>query len=133
MSERSALQQWLALEHEAIWLLPLVGARFGELTRLSRRTRDAHLVARDELLQRLHDAGADPVATALSYEVGPLKTVAQAKKAVRSVETRVAAAALGLVGEMAGDERVFASTALRRAAMTQLDWGGAPTAFPGLP
>ena len=133
MSERSALQQWLALEHEAIWLLPLVGARFGELTRLSRRTRDAHLVARDELLQRLHDAGADPVATALSYEVGPRKTVAQAKKAVRSVETRVAAAALGLVGEMAGDERVFASTALRRAAMTQLDWGGAPTAFPGLP
>jgi len=64
------------------------------------------------------------VATALSYEVGPLKTVAQAKKAVRSVETRVAAAALGLVGEVEGEDRVFANTALRRAALTELDWGG---------
>jgi hypothetical protein len=133
MTAISAMQKWLALEHEAVWLYPLVGARFGELTRLSRRTRDAHLVTRDKLLERLHDAGAEPVATALSYEVGPLSTAAEAQKAARSVETRIAAACLGLVGEVEGDARDFATSSLRRAALTDLDWGGTPTAFPGLP
>lgn len=133
MSAISATQKWLALEHEAVWLLPLVGARFGELTRLSRRTRDAHLVTRDDLLQRLHDAGAESVATALSYDVGPLTTVDEARKAVRRVQARVAAAALALVGETSGETRDFATSSLRQAALAELTWGAAPTAFPGLP
>lgn len=133
MTSISAMQKWLALEHEAIWLCPLVGARFDGLTNLSRSTREAHLVTRDDLLQRLHDAGADPVATALSYDIGPLTSVAQARTAVRSVETRIAAACLALVGEASGEVRDFATSSLRRAALTDLSWGGPPRAFPGLP
>ncbi len=133
MTAVTAMQQWLAVEHEAVWLYSLVGGRFRELTRQSRRTRDAHLVTRDELLDRLHKAGAEPVATGLSYDVGALSTTVEARKAVRGVEGKIAAATLGLVGESSGETRDFATKALRRAALTDLDWGGAPTAFPGLP
>lgn len=133
MTAVSAMQQWLAVEHEAVWLYSLVGARFSSLTDQARRTRDTHLVARDDLLDRLHKAGAEPVATGLSYDVGPLKTQDEARKAVRDVEGRIAAATLALVGEASGVTRDLATKALRRAALTDLTWGGAPVAFPGLP
>ena len=127
------MQNWLALEHEAIWLLPIAGARFDELNDLAHRTQDAHLIARDELLERIHRAGSDPVATALAYDVGPFKTIAEARAAVRQVESRIAAACLTLVGEVSGDDRTHATKSLRRAALAELAWGGKPTAFPGLP
>lgn len=133
MSAISAMQKWLALEHEAVWLLPLVGARFDELTKLSRRSYDAHVATRDELLERLHQAGADPVATALAYDVGPPKKTNEARTAVRSVETRIAAAALTLVGEVQDKSRTFATSSVRQAALAELAWGGEPKAFPGLP
>ncbi len=133
MTAISAMQKWLALEHEAVWLLPVVGARFPQLTALSRSALEAHLTTRDELLGRLHQAGADPVATALTYAVGPTTTEAEARAAVRRIESHVAAACLTLVGEVSGQDRDFATTSLRQAALVDLDWGGAPTAFPGLP
>lgn len=133
MTTVSAMQRWLAIEHEAVWLHALVGARFRKLTTRARRTRDAHLVVRDELLSRLDEAGASAVATQLTYDVGALTTEDQARKAVRDVESRIAAAALHLVGEASGETRDFATKGLRRAALTALDWGGAPDAFPGLP
>ncbi len=133
MSAVSAMQRWLAIEHEAVWLCALVGARFRELTTQSRRSRDAHLVTRDGLLARLHDAGADPVGTGLSYDVGPVTTLDEAREAVRRVESKIAAACLGLVAEVSGKDRDFATAALRKAALSDLDWVGAPAAFPGLP
>ena len=133
MTTVSAMQNWLALEHEAVWLHPLVGARFVDVIMLSRRTREAHLVTRDNLLARLREAGAEPVATALAYDVGPLTNVAEARIAVRRVETRIAAACLTLVGEASGELRDFATSSLRRAALDELAWGGPPRAFPGLP
>lgn len=133
MTAVSAMQSWLALEHEAVWLLPLVGARFDTLTEASRRSWGEHLVSRDALLQRLRTAEADPVATALSYDVGPLTSVAEARAAVRGVEKRLASAALSLVGEVDGTDRTFATRAVRRAALAELAWGGSPAAFPGLP
>lgn len=133
MTTVTAMQTWLAVEHEAVWLYAMVGARFRELTRQSRRLRETHLAARDELLDRLHQSGAEPVATELSYDVGPLTTADQARKALRGIEGKIAAASLGLVGESSGETREFATKALRRAALTDLEWGGAPTAFPGLP
>lgn len=132
MSATTAMQDWLALEHEAVWLLPITGARFDELTELSRRTQDAHLITRDNLLERIHRSGADPVATALAYDVGPLRTIAEARAAVRKVESRIAAACLALVGEVSGDDRTFATTSLRQVALTQFSWGAEPQAFPGL-
>ncbi len=133
MNATTVMQNWLALEHEAIWLLPIAGARFDELNDLAHRTQDAHLATRDELLERIHRTGTDPVATALAYDVGPLKTIAAAREAVREVESRIAAACLALVGAVSGDDRTFATKSLRRAALAELAWGGEPQAFPGLP
>lgn len=133
MNPTAAMQNWLALEHEAIWLLPIAGARFDELNDLGHRTQDAHLNTRDDLLERIHRTGANPVATALAYDVGPLTTIAEAQAAVRDVESRIAAACLTLVGQVSGDDRTFATKSLRRAALAELAWGGEPTAFPGLP
>ena len=47
MTAISAMQNWLALEHEAIWLLPVVGARFDELGEILDILLDFHLSCRN--------------------------------------------------------------------------------------
>lgn len=132
MTPTDAVQGWLALEHEAVWLYPVIGARHDTLSRSARRSYDAHRNARDGLLARLNRAGAEPVAVALSYDVGSLKTAADARAVARRLERRIEAACLTLAGVSEADERASATASLRRAALAELTWGGRPAAFPGL-
>ena len=60
MSAEKARQDWLALEHEAIWLHSLVGARFPALTPRARASYAAHRTVRDRLLVTLRQAGVEP-------------------------------------------------------------------------
>ncbi|MEA2168131.1 MAG: hypothetical protein QOF76_1431 [Solirubrobacteraceae bacterium] len=133
MTSNESLQKWLALEHEAVWFYAQVGGRFDALAGAARIAYAAHVGAREVLLARLHRAGVEPVGTQLAYGVGTLRTPADARKFARSLESRVAAACLTLVGVVEGQDREFATTALRRAALAQLTWGARPSAFPGLP
>ncbi|MEJ7636176.1 DUF4439 domain-containing protein [Aeromicrobium sp.] len=133
MTSAEALQDWLAIEHEAVWLYPVIGARFDDLANRARRSYALHRNLRDRLLARLDDLGVEPVATALTYDVGPLRTKAQALSQARRVERDVAAACLTLTGESSGELRAFATRELRRAALAELAWGAQPRAFPGLP
>jgi hypothetical protein len=133
MTSDEALQQWLALEHEAVWFYAVAGGRFAPLATPARAAYTAHVGAREALLERLHRIGVEPVATALAYGVGRLRTTGDARKIARDLESRIAAACLTLVGVVEGDDREFATTALRRAALAELTWGGRPSAFPGLP
>lgn len=133
MTRTSALQAVLALEHEAVWLYPVIGAKHDRLAEGARASYDAHRSARDGLLARLDRLGVEPVGTALAYDITGLRTPTAARRSARRLEQRIAAGCLTLVGVTEGDERTFAVAGLRRAALAELAWGGKPTAFPGLP
>lgn len=127
------LQKWLALEHEAVWLYPVIGARFGALTKLARTSFEAHRDTRDDLIVRLQTLGVEPVGTELSYDVGPLTTPAEARAAARALESSICAACLALVGVSEDTMRTYAIRGLTRGARAELTWGAQPQAFPGLP
>ena len=46
MTRLDDLQTWLALEHEAVWLYGMIGARVDGLARPARTSYDAHRVVR---------------------------------------------------------------------------------------
>lgn len=134
MTATEALQGWLELEHETVWLYPVIGAQFGQLAERARKSHDAHLRTRDHLLNRLRVLQLEPAPSKLSYAVGPLRTPEQAIRMARRLEQAVAAACLTFVGETSDqDDQKYAITRLRRAAEAELTWGGLPRAFPGLP
>ena len=128
-----ALQRWLALEHEAVWLYPVIGARFDALTKTARTSFEAHRDTRDDLIARLRTMGVEPVATQLSYDVGPLANPAEAKEAARVLESSISAACLAMVGVTEDALRKYAIRGLTKAARAELAWGAQPQAFPGLP
>lgn len=133
MTTTEATQGWLALEHEAVWLYPVIGARFDGLAARARRSDGRHRSARDRLLARLHDIGVEPVSARLSYDLGPMRNAAQARRAARGLESRIAAACLALAGDSTTDDsQAYAIEGLRQAALAELSWGGRPRAFPGL-
>ena len=128
-----ALQAWLALEHEAVWLYPVIGARFDDLTKTARTSFESHRDVRDELLTRLRAQGVEPVGTELSYDAGPLTSPAEARKAAQALEAGISAACLALVGVTEDALRQYAIRSLTRSARAELTWGAEPHAFPGLP
>ena len=125
------LQVWLALEHEAVWLYGLIGAREETLAKPARTSYDAHRVARDRLRAVVHDLGAQPVGPALTYG-DAVDSPSSARSAASDVERRISAACLTLFGHAGRDGRGLAMTGLRRAALAGLDWGADVRAFPGL-
>lgn len=133
MTPVEALQAWLALEQEAVWFYPVVGARLDDLVDRATSSYEAHRDVRDELSSRLRALGAQPAAAALTYDVGPLTTTAQAQAAAQSLEGRIAAACLVLAGVAEDGLRRYAVRGVRTAALAQQTWGAAPAAFPGLP
>jgi hypothetical protein len=133
MTPTEALQAWLALEHEAVWLYPVVGARVDGLVKPARTSFAAHRDTRDALVGRVRSMGADPVAAALGYDVAPPTSAAQGRAAAQSLEARISAATLTLAGVAEGDLRRYAVAALRTSALAEQTWDAAPRAFPGLP
>ena len=133
MTSTETLQDWLALEHEAVWVYPVIGARFDALAGRARTSYGKHRDLRDQLLSRLHQMDVEPVPTELSYDVGQLRTKANAIAAARRIERDIAAVCLTLAGDSTGDLRTYATAGLRRAALAEIAWGAQPDAFPGLP
>ena len=133
MTPDQALQAWLALEHEAVWMYPVVGARVDSLVKSARASFSAHRDTRDALVGRLRSRGTTPVATALGYDVGPITTSDEARAAAQSLEARISTAVLNLAGVAEGTLRTYAVTSLRTSALAEQTWGSAAKAFPGLP
>jgi hypothetical protein len=126
------LQAWLALEHEAVWLYGLIGARVDNLARPASTSYDAHRAARDRLRKQVDDAGGQPVGPALTYGDDRIDSAKDARAAASNVEERIAAACVTVFGTAGQDGRRFAMSGLRRAALAALDWGAPVRAFPGL-
>ena len=132
MTRLDDLQAWLALEHEAVWLYGLIGARVDNLARPASTSYDAHRAARDRLRKQVDDAGGQPVGPALTYGDDRIDSAKDARTAASNVEERIAAACVTVFGTAGQDGRRFAMSGLRRAALAALDWGAPVRAFPGL-
>jgi uncharacterized protein DUF4439 len=131
MTRLDDLQSWLALEHEAVWLYGLIGARVNGVAKSASTSYDAHRLARDRLIALVDRGGGQPVGPALTYGAG-VDTPKDARAAASSVEERIAAACITVFGRADTDGRRFAMSGLRRAALAALDWGAPVRAFPGL-
>lgn len=133
-----ALQQALAAEHAAVWVLGFLAARVsqGEQPALAAQLADlfrAHRTARDALVSRIAARGADPVASEIDYSVdSPAQTPDQLRAVARRIEERVTRTYGAVVGGTAGRDRRLAVDALQAGAVRQLSLGARPTDLPGL-
>ena len=132
MTRLDDLQSWLALEHEAVWLYGLIGARVDGLAKSARTSYDAHRLVRDRLIALVDQAGGRPAGPALTYGDGRVDSPKDARAAASHVEERIAAACVTMFGRADSDGRRFAMSGLWRAALAALDWGAPVRAFPGL-
>jgi hypothetical protein len=130
--ELQALQSWLALEHEAVWLYGQIGARVPDLAQAARTSYDAHRTERDRLLTVVHDVGATPAGPQLTYGDELVSSAKAARKAAADLEQRICAACVTVVGVAGRSGRVRATAGLRAAALAAIDWHAPPQAFPGL-
>lgn len=126
-----ALQRRLALEHEAVWLASLAAGRFDAVRDDARTALRRHQRSRDALLARVSAAGATPVGPQPSYGTVPA-SADEARDRLATTATRLCSATLPLVTLGTTTERQEALAALRASALEAVDWGTAPTAFPGL-
>lgn len=128
----SGLQGCLALEHEAIWVYAYLGARITGVDAAAHRAFGNHRRSRDALITMLGGPQSAQPGPRADYEVLAVKNVEQARAVAQSLEAKSAAAYLSLVGSSEGEDREFAVNTLRKAALATLDWGGKPSAYPGL-
>ena len=137
-SPTDALQTALAAEHAAVYVFGVLGAQTSEsaqpklwadLLVAFRR----HRAARDELVRRITQAGAEPVAAAPSYALP--NAVANPDQVVRAAlvtEHRATQTYGTLVSETLGGNRTWAIDALDESAVRQLRFRGRPEIFPGV-
>lgn len=126
-----ALQRRLALEHEAVWLASLVAGRFPALRDTASEALVRHRRSRDSLIARVATAGATPVGPQASYGTTP-SSAEDARRRLAHLSDRLCTATLPLVTLGGTGDRREALASLRASALEAVDWGAAPSAFPGL-
>ena len=138
MKPAEALQVTLAAEHAAVHVYGVIGGRLpGSEERTAERFRsayEAHRGRRDQLRSLIADSGATPRPAAVAYRVDTRsRDPLQLLRVARQTEQRCAAVYAQLVGSSTGRQRRWAVQALTDAALRQLELGGTPSAYPGLP
>lgn len=133
-----ALQQTLAAEHAAIFVLAALGGRASSLppsplrTGLDRAYAD-HVQRRDELRTLVSDGGGEPVAAEPAYRLpDPLESAAQIAAEALRVEQACATTYAALVAASTDEQRRWALDALVATAVGEAAFGGPPQALPGL-
>ena len=138
MTDVEALQQTLAAEHAALWVLGALGGRASTLPAVPLRTAltaayDDHLARRDHLRTVLQAAGEHPVAAEPAYRLpSPLTTRDQIQAEALRVQRACVTTYAALVAATAGSDRRWAVDAMAETALTEAAFGGRPQALPGL-
>jgi hypothetical protein len=138
VSEVEALQQVLAAEHAAVYVLGVLGGRAAQLPapvlRAAIGTAYAvHDGRRDLLASMITDAGAQPVPSEPAYAVTRhLGTVGQVAAAALRVERRCLTTYGALVAVGTGASRRWAVGALLETVTSELAFGGPPEPLPGI-
>ncbi len=139
MTVLDALQATLADEHAALYTYGVLGARtsqatspalFETLTSGYRR----HRARRDQLQLMVRDAGGDPVAAEVAYDLdGSLLRPPQVERAAADLETASVEVLLALVAQSTGPVREWALTEATWSAVWRLQLGGTAETWPGAP
>jgi len=134
-SALTALQAALAAEEAAVYGYGVIGAQLSGGSRDRAAASMAEHQARERLLQqRISAAAATPAVAAPGYELPfPVDGQASAVRLAALLEDRLAAVYANGVQATAGPLRGALASALQRSALDALAWGGAGSAFPGLP
>ncbi|GAB3259022.1 hypothetical protein GCM10027425_20950 [Alteromonas gracilis] len=137
MTPEETIQQTLAGEHAALYVLGVCAAQTSRSTQVELWTRlDAawreHRTARDELTARLERLGRQPVAAEPAYALpGAVDTPAAVQALARSLEQRMAGTYAGHVAGTVAADRRWGAEALTRSAIRLLWFRGAPEILPG--
>ncbi|MCW2854697.1 MAG: hypothetical protein JWR52_312 [Marmoricola sp.] len=137
MKTIDALQAALAGEHAAVYLTGVLGAQASSSRQhaLYAVLVDAyreHRRRRDELTVFIHDLGAVPVASDVTYDLpAQMTTAAELNDAALQLERRIAKTYGQLVENTAGAQRRWALVALNEVAVRQVEFRGTPEMFPG--
>lgn len=130
-----ALQAALAGQYAAIYAYGRAGGRLvddqAQAEALARS--DEHRVDRDQLRAWLVADGQQPQPPAPAYQLpGPVRTPAQARELLATVELRLIPVLTELVADQLDDPRRlrWAIRQIRRAALSAQSWGAAGQAFP---
>lgn len=139
MTVLDALQATLADEHAALYTYGVLGARtsqatspalFETLTSGYRR----HRARRDQLQLMVRDAGGDPVAAEVAYDLdGSLLRPPQLERAAADLEAASVEGLLALVAQSTGSVREWALTEATWSAVWRLQLGGTAETWPGAP
>ena len=139
MTVLDALQASLADEHAALYTYGVLGARtsqassptlFETLTSGYRR----HRARRDQLQLMVHDAGGEPVAAEVAYDLdGSLLRPPQLERAAADLEAASVEGLLALVAQSTGSVREWALTEATWSAVWRLQLGEAAETWPGAP
>ncbi len=134
-----SLQQTLAAEHAAIYVLAALGGRASSLPPPSPlraaldAAYDAHVARRDELRSMISAAGDDPVAAETAYRLPrPLTSRTQIAAEALRVERACVTTYAALVAATVDAERRWAIDALVTTAVGELSFGGGPEPLPGV-
>jgi hypothetical protein len=131
-----ALQDALAAEHAAVWVYALLGGRTSRAAEPAlyddvHTAYRVHRGRRDQLISVVADAGAEPIAAEVGYQLPAVDTPARVVALARRTEQRCAATYADLVARTEGAQRGWAIRALTDAAVRQLRFRGSPETFPG--
>jgi hypothetical protein len=139
MTVLDELQATLADEHAALYTYGVLGARtsqaaaptlYDALTAGYRR----HRSRRDQLRSMVVDAGGEPVAAAVAYQLeGALLRGPRLQRAALDLEVASVEVLTALVAQSSGDVRSWALTEATWSATWQLELGGAALTWPGAP
>ena len=139
MTVLDALQATLTDEHAAVYTYGVLGARtsqatspalFETLTAGYRR----HRARRDQLRLMVRDAGGDPVAAEVAYELdGTLLRPPQLVRAAADLEAGSVEVLVALVAQSSGSVREWALTEATWSAVWQVELGGTAQTWPGAP
>jgi hypothetical protein len=138
VSEVEALQQVLAAEHAAVYVLGVLGGRAAHLPAplLHAAIGTAYAVhdgRRDLLETMITDAGAQPLPAEPAYALTRrLGTAGQVASAALRVERRCLTTYGALVAASTGASRRWAVGALIETATSELAFGGPPEPLPGI-
>jgi hypothetical protein len=132
----AALQAALAAEHAAVYGYGVAGARLrGDAQESARMLWVAHRAKRDRLADLIMARRAVPVAAAAAYRL-PIQVTSPhtAGLLTATMEDRLAAAYLGLVGVDDPRLRALGAQSMQEAITRACRWRGSPprSAFPGL-
>jgi hypothetical protein len=137
VSATRALQTALAAEHAAVFVYGALGGRTSQsaaptLFAALSAAYAAHRARRDHLTREIRDAGADPVASAATYDLPPrLETPEQVSRAALEVERSCATTYAYVVANTTHEQRRWAISALNESAVRELAFRGTPETFPG--